>query len=372
MSFFGTVLTVIVTLLQIYVFYRLYKLPAMQRYISRKAIIITAFSIWLLYYLSRVFGGHEGLVRIILEFFGMHWLGTVFLLSVGLFLSDLISGFGLFFRKNIHRIRAAGLLFGIFMAILAHIQGLRPPAVKEVNVAVKNLQKGLEGTTIAILADTHAGEMGIGPEWMNARVRQVLALKPDMIVLAGDLFERASDPDEMIPVMRKFKAPMGVWAVRGNHDTRRPNRRDVTGEILHASGIGLLENRWVKAADHLIVAGIDDLTSSSRREGESQRNIDMAFKDIPEGNVILLSHTPWMTDIIADNEADLMISGHTHNGQIWPFNYIIRTRYPFVAGKYESGDFTLLVNRGTGTWGPRMRLWEPGEISLVRLYNKER
>ena len=63
----------------------------------------------------------------------------------------------------------------------------------------------------------------------------------------------------------------------------------------------------------------------------------------------------------------LLLSGHTHDGQIWPFTYLVRMVYPYVAGQYQIHDMTLIVTRGTGTWGPRMRLWKPGEISLITL-----
>jgi predicted MPP superfamily phosphohydrolase len=82
---------------------------------------------------------------------------------------------------------------------------------------------------------------------------------------------------------------------------------------------------------------------------------------------ILLSHTPWLTGRVADSGVEIMLSGHTHNGQIWPFNYLVRREYPHVGGRYDMGGTTLIVGRGTGTWGPRMRLWRPGEITLITL-----
>ena len=200
----------------------------------------------------------------------------------------------------------------------------------------------LDGTTVAMMSDLHIGEIMVGSRWLNARIDQVQAFQPDLIVLAGDLFERSSDPAEFIPVMKRLSAPLGVYAVRGNHDALRPGRRDVTGEILAGAGIRLLSNEWVKVTDNLVIAGIDDLTSSRRRPGEGETNVD------------------------------IMLSGHTHNGQIWPFNYLVRTRYPFISGQYDIEGMTLIVSRGTGTWGPRMRLWDSGEISLITLRSPER
>jgi hypothetical protein len=69
----------------------------------------------------------------------------------------------------------------------------------------------------------------------------------------------------------------------------------------------------------------------------------------------------------ASKKFDLMLSGHTHNGQLWPFNYLVKTRYKYLSGLYKINNMNLYVSRGTGTWGPRMRLWKPGEISVFIL-----
>ncbi|MBU1172267.1 MAG: metallophosphoesterase [Proteobacteria bacterium] len=167
--------------------------------------------------------------------------------------------------------------------------------------------------------------------------------------------------------MRRLSAPLGVWAVRGNHDALRPHRIDITGEILKGAGIILLANTSVTLGDHLVLAGIDDLTSSRRRPGQGQANLDKALSHRPPGSTILLSHTPLLIERAASENVDLMISGHTHNGQIWPFTYLVRMRYPYISGIYHIDSMTLLVTRGTGTWGPRMRLWPPGEITLITL-----
>jgi predicted MPP superfamily phosphohydrolase len=297
----------------------------------------------------------------------MHWMGSVFLIAVGFFIADLVCGFGFLFRKTAVRIRTLGLAFGLILVFIAHVQGLRPPVIETREVVIHGLPADLDGTTVAMMADLHIGEILVGSRWLNARIDQVQAFQPDLIVLAGDLFERSSDPTIMVPVMQRLSAPLGVYAVRGNHDALRPDRRDVTGEILAGAEIRLLSNEWINLTDNLVLAGIDDLTSSRRRPGEGKANLDRALTNLPENPTILLSHTPWMTGRAAEAGVDMMLSGHTHNGQIWPFNYLVRTRYPFIRGRYDIAGMTLIVSRGTGTWGPRMRLWTAGEISLITL-----
>ncbi|MBP7297444.1 MAG: metallophosphoesterase, partial [Acidobacteria bacterium] len=92
----------------------------------------------------------------------------------------------------------------------------------------------------------------------------------------------------------------------------------------------------------------------------------------PPGATILLSHTPWEAERAASAGVGLMLSGHTHGGQIWPFGEIVRTAYPLLAGEYIVDGMTVIVSRGAGTWGPRMRLWHSGEILRITLHPAER
>jgi hypothetical protein len=277
--------------LHVYVFSGLVSLFPKNSGTSRRMVVIGAgIALWLIFLLGRVYGGNTyGWPSIALEIAGMQWMGSVFLLAVGLFAADLARGFGLLFSGAATRLRTLGLTCGLVMAMMAHIQGFRPPEIETYEVIVDGLPAHLDHTTIAVMSDFHAGEI-------------------------------------------------------------------------------LLSNQWEMLTDGLMMAGIDDLTTSRRnspKEGET--NLAKALADRPAGATLLLSHTPWLTDRAAAAGVDLMISGHTHNGQIWPFNYIVRTRYPFISGSYDIGGMTLIVSRGTGTWGPRMRLWAPGEISFITL-----
>lgn len=356
------------TLLHLYVFVRLDSLTWGNRRINRKVLISAGMTLCLVFLLGRMYGGHQyGFLTVALEVAAMHWMGSVFLIAAVLFMADLACGFGLLFPKVVNRIRTVGLAFALTLVFIAHVQGLRPPVIETHEVVISGLPSNLDGTTVAVMSDLHAGEMMVGTRWLNARIDQVQAMKPDLIVLVGDLFERGSDATEMAPVMRRLSAPLGVWAVRGNHDTLRAGRRDVVGEILAGAGIPLLNNEWAKVTDGLVLAGIDDLTSSRRRPGEGEINLDRALTNRPTGSTIFLSHTPWMTNRAVAEGVDLMLSGHTHNGQLWPFNYLVQTRYPFIKGRYEIEGMTLIVSRGAGTWGPRMRLWASGEISIITL-----
>lgn len=357
------------TILQVDLFLRLDSVRFGNRRFNRKVLVVSGVVLWLLFIIGRRFGGHgSALHQVLLDLFSMQWMGTVFIFSVTFLAVDLATGFGWFIRNRKGQVRTATLCVGMALVFVAHVQGFRAPVVERYHVTMPGLPAQLDGTAIVAISDFHAGEMLIDERWMAGRVRQVMALQPDMVVLTGDLFERGCEPDAYIPVLKQLSAPLGVWAVRGNHDRSRPGRADATGDILAGAGIPILENRLEKLADDLVLAGVDDLTMVRRRGGDGHARLRAALAEQPQGAVILLSHTPLLVEEAAANGVDLMISGHTHNGQIWPFNYLVKQVYPHVSGQSRVGEMTLIVNRGTGTWGPRMRLWKPGEISLITLH----
>lgn len=131
-------------------------------------------------------------------------------------------------------------------------------------------------------------------------------------------------------------------------------------------GVKVLHNEWSELSPGLVLAGVHDLTRN-HRSGSGADLVTEALSGRPSGAAIFLSHTPWQAEQAAAAGAGLMLSGHTHGGQIWPFGYLVRRVYPLLGGRYDVNGMTVLVCRGTGTWGPRMRLWRPGEILRVTL-----
>ncbi len=164
----------------------------------------------------------------------------------------------------------------------------------------------------------------------NFRQCQVKALQPDLVVLLGDIFEGHGPPEDgLIAALKLLSAPFGIWAVPGNHEFHGGD--DMS--LFEDAGFKLLRNGWAEVKPGLVLAGVDDLTTA-RRNGQGGDLISQALAGRPPGAAILLSHTPWHADMAAKAGAGLMLSGHTHGGQIWPFSYLVRSRYPLLEGRY--------------------------------------
>ncbi len=360
-------LTLIVggTLLHAYVFWRAASVPFVARHLSRRAVVGVAVALWACLVLSLYFAhGASGVLARVLELFGMNWLAVLFLAFVALFVADLVTVFGLLLPRATPSIRGWALVAAGMLSAVALVQGLRPPVVRDYEVRLAGLPAERDGTVLVALSDLHLGSV-LGEKWLAARVAQVQALRPDIVVLLGDLLEgHGASGGDLIADLRRISAPLGVWAVTGNHEFH--GRRGASEGFLEEAGFHVLHDRWAEVRPGLVLAGVDDLTSR-RRAGQTGDPIRQALAGRPAGATILLSHTPWQADRAAASGAGLMLSGHTHGGQLWPFDYLVRRVYPLLAGRYEVGGMPVIVSRGTGTWGPRMRLWQASEIMRVTL-----
>jgi predicted MPP superfamily phosphohydrolase len=363
---FGTILISACTLMHIYVFWRAPSVPFVDRHVPRKILIGAGVILWAIFFFGRVIGhGGTGVLAGTLEFLGMNWMGFLFLTFIPLLAIDLATLFGFLMPRLSPSLRGCALLVGVVLSAIALFQGLRPPVVEKYEVSLPGLPDAMDGTMLVALSDMHLGSQ-LGERWLAARIAQVKTQQPDLVVLLGDIFEGHGPPeDQLIVTLKQLSAPLGVWAVPGNHEFHGGGNMSLFEEL----SFKLLRNGWAEVRPGLILAGVDDLTAR-RRNGQGGDPISQALVGRPPGATILLSHTPWQAERAAKAGAGLMLSGHTHGGQIWPFGYLMRRFYPLLEGRYEVGGMTVIVSRGTGLWGPRMRLWRPSEILRVTLRGK--
>jgi len=348
-----------------YVLWRVWRLPAVNTPFAHRVLVVAAVFLWMSYPLSR-FLYHWRLSPVArpLEYTGTTWMGVLFLLFAALLAVDVVTAGGLLLRGTGSALRGWAVAGALVLSVVALVQGLRGPVVCDYEVRLAGLPAERDGTVLVEISDIHLGTL-IGERWMARLVDRVNAMKPDLVVVDGDLVDgNVHEVAPLLPVLKGLHAPLGVWAVTGNHEWYAGIDRSV--QLLEDAGYTVLRDRWAEAGPGLVLAGVDDLTAR-RQFGQVDHPVEKALAGRPAGATVLLSHSPLKADAAATSGAGLMLSGHTHDGQIWPFGYLVRFAYPLLGGRYEVGGMSVIVCRGTGTWGPRMRLWLPSEIVRITL-----
>jgi predicted MPP superfamily phosphohydrolase len=246
--------------------------------------------------------------------------------------------------------------------------GLRPPVLRRVEIELERWPRALDGFRIVQLSDVHIGPI-LGREFARQLVARANALDPDLVAITGDLVDGGVRQlaDEVAP-FEGLRGRHGVFFVTGNHDhysgARSWSRK--AGEL----GMTVLRNRRVEIRDGdaaFDLVGVDDHRGSHLGDdGGEDLTAALEGRD-PERPAILLAHDPSTFKRASGAGIDLQLSGHTHGGQIWPFAHLVRLVIPFVAGRFRRNGAELYVSRGTGFWGPPMRLLAPAEITEIVL-----
>jgi predicted MPP superfamily phosphohydrolase len=300
-----------------------------------------------------------------LEIIGATWMGVILLALTCLLVAELSTGFGLWGPRIGPTFRVWALAAAAVLSVTALVQGLRPPIVQRFEVKLAGLPAERDGTVLVFISDLHLGTM-TGESWLRARISQIDALHPDIVVVGGDVFEGDGERARaLLPTLQRLKAPLGVFAVTGNHDDygRGPDGRSP----LDDAGIRVLRDEWIQIVPGLVIAGVNDGGFRASQEPPADR-ITRALGGRPPGAAtVFISHMPVGAGIAARLGAGLMLSGHTHGGQVWPFGLIVRRFTPLFVGRYDVAGMPVIVCRGTGTFGPRMRLWRRGEILHLTL-----
>jgi hypothetical protein len=350
--------------MHVYVVSRLWNLPAAPSSSWHTGLVVAGVAGWVGFPLALILSRAIGRAAAPLELAGSTWVGVLFLLVVCLTAADLVTGYGFLASTWWRQARTFALVAAGALSIVALIQGLRPPEVREHVVTVGNLRPEYDGLRIVQLSDLHLGPF-LRTSWLERRIDQVEALGPDLVVVTGDLVDQdAALAESVAPPLRHLRVRLGVWGVTGNHEFYAGLDRSLG--TFEASGIRVLRDSSVEIAPGLVVAGVDDL-SARRQFGVDGDPVTRALAGRPPGTTVFLCHSPWQAERAAELGVDLMLSGHTHAGQIWPFTYLVKIVYPYVVGRFDVGGMALIVSRGTGFWGPPMRLFRRSEITAITL-----
>jgi predicted MPP superfamily phosphohydrolase len=306
------------------------------------------------------------------------WMGFAFLLLLALWASDAVlfvagttasAASGATGAEGLAAPRAALVVaLGLVATGFGLRSALRPPSGVSLEIPLARWPRALDGFRIVQISDIHIGPI-LDRRFAQHLVDRIGALRPDLIAITGDLVDGgvAQLAEEVAP-LAALRAPHGVFFVTGNHD----HYSGAAAWAAKAGDLGwrVLRNERVEiAADGAVfdVAGVDDHRGDMiGREGGEDLDAALAARD-PERPCLLLAHDPSTFKRASTLGIDLQLSGHTHGGQIWPFRWFVRLAIPFVAGRYRRGDAELYVSRGTGFWGPPLRLFAPAEITEIVL-----
>lgn len=241
--------------------------------------------------------------------------------------------------------------------------------VVAVDVPIRELPPALEGFSIVQISDVHVGPTIKAP-YVRAIVAAVNRLDADMVAVTGDLVDGSvAELGPEVADLARLASRHGTYFVTGNHEYYHGAAAWI--DELRRLGIRVLMNEHVvieHQGEPLVVAGVAD--SSAHHFSPSHRSDPhAAIAGAPVRAVmrLLLAHQPRSAAAAADAGFQLQLSGHTHGGQFWPWNLLVRLQQPFTAGLHRLRDLWVYTSRGTGYWGPPKRLGAPSEITRLRL-----
>jgi predicted MPP superfamily phosphohydrolase len=255
----------------------------------------------------------------------------------------------------------------VILLIAGHLNTLTP-RIRTLDITLPKKMDGLKTLNIVVASDIHLGTL-VGRARLERIVAQINELKPDLILLPGDIVDEDLAPvigQNMGESLTKLKAPWGVFAITGNHEYI--GGVEEACRYLEDHGVTLLRDAVVRVNDTLTLVGRED-RSISRFSGKKRKSLAQLMDRVDRnGWVILMDHQPFQLEEGESNGIDLQLSGHTHHGQLWPLNFVTEMVYELSWGYKKKNGTHIYVSCGVGTWGPPVRLGNRPEIVNIRIH----
>jgi len=371
--FLSVVLTIYL-LVNIYIFFKGYNVVPDIR--NKRLVYTLAFIILALTFILGKFleSSHSSVLSDILNIIGGFWMGFMLYAFLFLLLSDIILLIlrisGIIARPEILQYRKWAFAITLFLSVVLIAGGsinALIPAIKEYKININKPAGDIKSIRIAAVSDIHLGSI-IRKKSMKKLSGMLERMNPDITLLLGDIVD-----GELGPVLRgdllKYFTFSGNWdtlfAITGNHEFI--GGADRTIPYIESKGIRVLKDEVVKLPGGIQIIGRLD-RDSFRFYSRERASLAELMKNIdPAKPVILLDHQPFRLDESEKNGIDLQLSGHTHNGQLWPLNYIINMIFELGHGYLRKGDTQIIVSSGFGVWGPRIRSCSRSEVLLINV-----
>lgn len=327
-----------------------------------------------------------GTVQRILKGLGYYWMGIMLYAFLFVIVADLLR---LVFKKirkesaiHIRPAIAGSICFLLIISVsLYGMINARTIQTSSYNVTINKTAESLDSLRIVLIADLHLG-YSVGTSQMRQMVNKINAQNPDLVVVAGDIFdneyEALDNPDELATILGNIKSTYGTYACYGNHDIQEPILAGFTfpkkgkkmsdprmDSLLEKAGITLLSDEYTLIDDAFYLYGRPDYERPGR--GITTRKTPEEITSVlnHEKPIIVIDHEPRELDELADAGVDLDLCGHTHDGQVFPLTLITDLVWENACGYLQKGSMHNIVTSGVGVFGPNMRVGTRSEICVI-------
>ncbi len=308
---------------------------------------------------------------------GSYWLAAALYFFLIVVLFDLIR----LFNSFLHFLPLAGSpvylnlkLYSFVFVLLTVISLLitgnytaRRPEIKNLNISIPKKSEKYTTLKIAMVSDIHLGTL-VYEKHLAKLVETINSHNPDIVLLVGDILDEELSPiirNDIGNPLRMLKAESGVWAVPGNHEHIGNIKRAI--KYIKSLNINLLSDTNVLINNSFYLIGRDD-RDASRFGNPKRKPLNEIMQDVDSSlPMILMDHQPFNLNDAIQNNIDLQLSGHTHNGQFFPFNLITSRIFELSYGYLQKGKTHFYVSSGFGFWGPPIRIGSKPEIVFINV-----
>jgi len=312
--------------------------------------------------MSFIFGeiSNRYLTQNIFYYIGSIWAGIISITFSIFFFSFIIITI---IKKYHKRIITISIILIAILTIISLINGLNFPKVKKLYLKYPNINNNLNGLSIVQITDLHLGGFQ-SKDWINKLIRKVNSLKPDIIAITGDIMDRdLCEKENQCHIFKDLKSRLGIYAVSGNHEFYEGYEK--FQKYMKNNNITVLKNNVIKINDNLEIGGIEDREYTKYFHKFEIKNVLKNFSK--KRFSIFLSHRPFYFTQGVKYGVDLQLSGHTHAGQIPPFEFFVYISYKYHYGLFKYKNSYIYTSSGTSTWGPPMRLLSNNEIVYIKI-----
>lgn len=364
---FHTILTLSYLIPNIYLFVRIWQIYINKEH--RLWFVLIYLLLFLIYPVSILLGEDgAGLVAKTFGFIAGYILPFFLYLFLFVLLTDLFLLFNLIFKiiprekLRSRSVKKYGLLVTVISSVIVVIAGIinfNTIRTTEYSISIPGKSSDLSRLKVVFVSDFHLQE-GTGVRFVEKFIKKVEGVKPDLILFGGDIIEGNSESENLGKIEKlliSIRVKYGVYGVNGNHEHYAGQEG---GGFFSKAGIQLLSDSVVVTGHSFILAGRNDARVRLRKRPE-----DLLLPVTDSLPIILLDHRPTEISQLSMTRADVVFSGHTHNGQLFPINLITRKVYELSYGYMKKGDTHFFVSSGIRLWGPQVRTTAKSEIMVV-------